>query len=144
MALDVMPRTGESAAVRPTWKAVTMALTISSVAFDCDDALALARFWAAVTGWDVWDGSDETFAAVGGPNRPADTPRLLFNQVPEAKMAKNRCHLDLHAEDLDAEVRRLVDLGATQGDQHEWGTATWRVMQDPSGNEFCVVVESNV
>lgn len=120
-----------------------MAVTISSVAFDCADARALAEFWAAVTGWTVWDGSDETFAAVGGPSRPADAPRLLFNQVPEGKTAKNRCHLDLHTEDLDAEVSRLLELGATEGEQHEWGSATWRVMQDPAGNEFCVVIESN-
>ena len=59
-------------------------------------------------------------------------------RVPEPKTAKNRMHLDLTAPDPEAEVARLVELGATRvADMEEWGDQ-WTVLQDPEGNEFCV------
>ena len=65
-------------------------------------------------------------------------PTWLFNKVPEPKTAKNRMHVDLAAADREAEVARLVELGAKRvTDMDEWGYQ-WTVMQDPEGNEFCV------
>jgi predicted enzyme related to lactoylglutathione lyase len=62
----------------------------------------------------------------------------LFVKVPELKTAKNRLHLDLAAPDVEAEVARLVELGAARvADTEEYGY-TWTVMADPEGNEFCV------
>ena len=47
-------------------------------------------------------------------------------------------HVDLVAGDRDAEVERLVTLGATKvADKDEWGIS-WTVLHDPEGNEFCV------
>jgi hypothetical protein len=46
-----------------------------------------------------------------------------------------RFHLDIETDDVDAEVERLVVLGATIADQGR----TWVVMQDPAGLLFCVV-----
>jgi hypothetical protein len=69
-------------------------------------------------------------------------PRLLFQQVPEGKLAKNRVHLDFQMGGTDAReeaVERLLGLGATrlwdgeQGPVHKWVT-----MADPEGNELCV------
>ncbi|MBB5956781.1 putative enzyme related to lactoylglutathione lyase [Saccharothrix tamanrassetensis] len=67
-----------------------------------------------------------------------DGPLLLLQPVPEEKTVKNRLHLDLAADkDQDAEVARLVALGATvienDPDFH------WIVLTDPAGNEFCVL-----
>ncbi|MCX5341599.1 VOC family protein [Streptomyces atratus] len=66
--------------------------------------------------------------------------RLLFQRVPEAKMVKNRLHLDVHAgpERRDAEVKRLEALGATVLHRVEEPGGTWTVLADPEGNEFCV------
>ena len=65
-------------------------------------------------------------------------PVMMFIQVPEAKAAKNRMHLDLSADDRDAEVERLVALGATRiHDKDEWGIQ-WTTLADPEGNEFCI------
>ena len=65
-------------------------------------------------------------------------PTWLFARVPEPKTAKNRMHVDLAAPDREAEVARLVELGATRvADIDEWGYQ-WTVLQDPEGNEFCV------
>jgi hypothetical protein len=46
-----------------------------------------------------------------------------------------RMHLDIHTDDVAAEVARLEQLGATREQQvHEW-----HVMRDPAGLLFCVV-----
>ena len=60
----------------------------------------------------------------------------------EKKVAKNRCHVDLHVDDRPAvqvEVDRLTALGATviRAPKEEYGTY-WATLQDPEGNEFCV------
>ncbi|HIW62970.1 MAG TPA: VOC family protein [Candidatus Stackebrandtia excrementipullorum] len=78
-------------------------------------------------------------------------PRLFFQRVPEGKTAKNRVHLDVRTapelrddermEALEAEARRLVDLGATRLERHEPKAPTsigFIVMADPEGNEFCL------
>lgn len=68
-------------------------------------------------------------------------PTLLLQRVPEAKQSKNRMHLDLGVSDVQAEVDRMIDLGATvvSGDHAEIGFH-WSVLQDPEGNEFCVFI----
>jgi predicted enzyme related to lactoylglutathione lyase len=110
-----------------------MPSVIKSVSFDAADALALARFWAAVFGSDVDEDSTPAKAFVeaagwGGPN-------IWFIRVPEPKTAKNRVHFDLRAPGaVAAEVSRLEKLGATVVRVHPGYT----VMQDPEGNEFCV------
>jgi predicted enzyme related to lactoylglutathione lyase len=82
--------------------------------------------------------SNEEYAAVGGPRRPRDNPGWLFFQVPEGKSAKNRLHVDLEADDLDAETQRLTALAASVlWEKDEWGTR-WNTLTDPEDNEFCV------
>lgn len=115
-----------------------MTLEMIHITVDCADAARLAGFWAEALGWNVSPDSDEEYAAVGGPQRPADTPGWLFFQVPEGKSAKNRLHVDLEADDLDAETERLRTLGASVlWEKDEWGTR-WNALTDPEGNEFCV------
>ncbi|MFF3739755.1 VOC family protein [Streptomyces sp. NPDC002566] len=85
--------------------------------------------------------------AVRHPQDPFDADsgtglgrRLLFQRVPEAKTAKNRLHLDVHAgpERRDAEVERLTALGASVLREVKEPSGQWVVMADPEGNEFCV------
>ena len=120
-----------------------MTVAIASIAFDCADALVVARFWSAAIGRPLDDGATVEFAGIGFSGRRtrggwtrADEPTWLFARVPEPKAAKNRVHLDVIATDLDAEIARLVELGATRvGDREEYGY-TWTLMTDPEGNEF--------
>ncbi|WP_308409797.1 VOC family protein [Zhihengliuella halotolerans] len=60
--------------------------------------------------------------------------------MPEGKTVKNRLHLDVNPADRDqeAEVRRLLELGARRADVGQ-GEESWVVMTDPEGNEFCVL-----
>jgi hypothetical protein len=125
-----------------------MTVTIASVTIDCTDALKVGEFWAAALGRPLDPGASTDFAAIDFAGRrdtagwarlePGDDPTWLFVRVPEPKTAKNRLHLDLAAPDPEAEVARLVGLGATRvADTDEYGY-TWTVLADPEGNEFCV------
>jgi hypothetical protein len=60
--------------------------------------------------------------------------------VPEEKAVKNRVHLDLHIGDerREAEVERLIGLGASRLWDGQQGPNRWVTMADPEGNEFCV------
>jgi predicted enzyme related to lactoylglutathione lyase len=103
---------------------------IDAIVFDCRDAAPLARFWAEALGWSV-GAYDEV---------DSELPVLFFTEVPEDKVTKNRVHLDVLAdEDLEAEVERLEDLGATIHNWAEGDGGVWCVMLDPQGNEFCVM-----
>ena len=99
----------------------------------------LANFWAAVTGYTQRrDSEDEVLRAPDD----WDFPRFSFQHAEAPAGSPGRLHLDLTAVDMAAEVDRLVHLGARSVrtiDVAESGTTTWTVMQDPDGNEFCVV-----
>lgn len=125
---------------------------LADIVFDCARPARLARFWAsALDGYDIAPYDDEELARLRsiGITDPEDDPtvlvepsdgrrpRLWFQLVPEPKRQKNRVHLDLRSEDVDAEVDRLIGLGARPlDDQPNDGLV---VLQDPEGNEFCVL-----
>ena len=137
------------------------------VTIDCADPASLAPFWAEALGYELQgppDGFDSwptALAAWGVPESewnsasaivdPAGSgPRVFFHRVPEAKVGKNRVHLDVGASDgpgipverkrsqvLPA-VERLVGLGARVLRKVEEMDSFWVVLADPEGNEFCV------
>jgi hypothetical protein len=110
-----------------------MSTTLASITFDCADALAAARFWSAALERPLPDDASSEYVLLAG------SPAWSFFAVPEPKSAKNRVHVDLEAADRDAEVARLVSLGATRlGDFDEAGYR-WTTLADPEGNEFDVV-----
>jgi predicted enzyme related to lactoylglutathione lyase len=70
---------------------------------------------------------------------PDSEIRILLQKTNDQKTSKERMHLDLEADDVEAEVKRLEALGATRWDhQVERGFEFW-VLRDPWGNEFCVL-----
>jgi predicted enzyme related to lactoylglutathione lyase len=116
-----------------------MSLHVAAITFDCSNALTLSGFWSAAVGRPVDDqgemAASEFFARIPGEG---SDPLMMFIQVPEEKIAKNRVHLDMDADDRAAEVERLVGLGATViHDKQEYGME-WTTLADPEGNEFCV------
>ena len=102
---------------------------------DARDARALGLWWREALGWVVVNDDPEEFEIRPAPDR---LPGLLFVPVPEAKSIKNRLHLDLRPDDRDAEVDRLLAMGATRADVGQ-GVQSWVVLADPEGNEFCVL-----
>jgi predicted enzyme related to lactoylglutathione lyase len=107
----------------------------SHVVVDAEDPHAQARFWAAVLDWDTEADGDEVEVKPKG----GDGTALLFVTVPEPKTVKNRLHIDLRPDDRDAEVERIVALGATRADVGQAGDESWVVLADPEGNELCVL-----
>ncbi len=141
-----------------------MASKIGNITFDAHDPQTLSYFWADVFGYPYasWPPelrqqllaaglTDEDLAKRSIAADPSgEGIRMFFQQVPEGKTAKNRMHLDLNAtpgrratpEEVDAEVERLVALGASVVRKSDsfWGPFPeyHYVMHDPEGNEFCV------
>jgi hypothetical protein len=133
------------------------------IVVDAVDPHVLNRFWTEALGYEMEDHHDlvrqlldagqvtpdetieldgrlafKTAAASRDPEGVA--PRLLFQTVPEPKTVKNRVHLDLHVGDerREAEVERLIGLGASRLWDGQQGPNRWVTMADPEGNEFCV------
>jgi predicted enzyme related to lactoylglutathione lyase len=104
---------------------------------DCTEPDRAARFWVAALGYRLYGAAANYRSLV--PPVGETGPKLILQGVREPKTVKNRMHLDLQAADIDAEVARLVALGATRATDRivEHGTS-WVVLQDPDGNEFCV------
>lgn len=124
--------------------------TIKDIVVDSAHPATIARFWAqALDDYEIapYDDAElERLRALGidGPEddptvllirADGGSPRIFFQLVPEAKRVKNRVHLDLRAADADAEVERLCALGATVYAEQ----ADLITLQDPEGNEFCVM-----
>lgn len=132
-----------------------MALKWYTVVVDCRDPQAQAHWWAEALDWQVvYDTPEEAVAIPRGMSEDpvedvdewlARGQALVFVPVPEAKQVKNRLHLDLAphtSQDRDAEIARLLSLGARRVDVGQ-GDATFTVLADPEGNEFCVLSSRN-
>lgn len=121
-----------------------MAAFIYNVTFDAEEPRALARFWSEVTGYTVEDERDD-FVRLRAPDRRG-VRHILFFRVEYPTPGKNRMHVDLAAREPEAEIERLVRLGASLVDERVDGKPQWRegngtrwvVLQDPEGNEFCI------
>jgi hypothetical protein len=110
-----------------------MTLSIATVTVDTTDPAPLARWWADQLGGEVNDPFDGFFLIVsGGP------VQMAFGKVDDPTPGKNRIHVDLFADDLDAEVDRLVGAGAGLVERRGDESFRWVTLTDPDGNEFCV------
>jgi hypothetical protein len=106
-----------------------------NLVIDCQDLDRQAAFWAAASGFERrW--SDASYVMLVDPGQPF--PRILLQRVPEGKQVKNRLHLDFAVPDMAAEVERLVGLGARRVELRDHN-GPYTVMQDPEGNELCIV-----
>ena len=109
------------------------------IVIDCADLDRSAAFWSAVLGYTVGPAGTGPYRGLE-PESGAGID-VLLQRVPDVKGQKNRLHLDLRTPDLDAEVRRVLDLGATllssePVTEDGW---SWHILGDPDGNEFCVL-----
>jgi len=94
-----------------------------------------------VLGWRIThESEDETvLEPPAGSAEEGVSPDVLFLRVPESKQSKNRLHIDLRPDDQQAEIDRVLALGGTRVDVGQSDEATWVVMADPEGNEFCIL-----
>jgi predicted enzyme related to lactoylglutathione lyase len=113
-------------------------LRVGSVVIRVDDLERQARFWEEALGYQRRPGDGDDFVLL----RPKDGvgPNVSLDAVPAPAQIPPRIHLDLYAEDQEAEIARLETLGATRV---HWDKrppdADYVIMADPEGNRFCVV-----
>lgn len=140
-----------------------------NVVFDCADPERLAQFWMlALPGytfptdppdgfatWDEWADAQQipqeqrnTARTIVDHARP-DRPDIFFLKVPESKLAKNRVHLDVKVggalsgakrrQLIEQTAARLTEAGAAIHRRVDGLEGFWLVLQDPEGNEFCLI-----
>lgn len=106
---------------------------------DVDDLDQALTFWMAALGAaeePITPGSRHVYRKLRLPDSEI---RVLLQKTGDPKTSKERMHLDLETDNVEAEVKRLEALGATRWDhQQERGFDFW-VMRDPWANEFCVL-----
>lgn len=115
-----------------------MTSRIAVITIDAVQPRVVADFWCTVLGWQVVEEDDGVISIA-----PVDGswPTIDVAPVPESKAVKNRLHLDLRADGVPTsdELQRLLDLGARPADVGQGADATWVVLSDPEGNEFCLL-----
>ncbi|MBA3287894.1 MAG: VOC family protein [Acidimicrobiia bacterium] len=116
-----------------------MSVSLHHIVIDAVDLPGLARFWAEVLGWHVL--SEREREVVIGPDENAPVGICFMPAGEQHKTVKNRVHLDLNpsAQDREAEIERIMALGARRVDIGQTGTESWTVLADPEGNEFCIL-----
>jgi hypothetical protein len=111
---------------------------LAVIAIDAVEPQVIADFWCHVLDWQVvdQDAGGITIAAADG-----SWPMIDVFPVPERKTVKNRLHFDLRADGLSTaeELERLLNLGAYPVDVGQASGASWVVLADPEGNEFCLL-----
>ncbi len=120
-----------------------MSLHLSSLCFNTNNPLKVARFWAEALGWEIDNPDDEVIGLI-----PNDGTRFMldFCPVPETKTGQNSIHLDLTTTSLanQAEmVDRLINAGGKHIDIGQTPEEGHFVLADPEGNELCIVEPGN-
>ena len=95
-----------------------MTLRLWTIVVDAADPGKLARWWAEVLDWKIFYEAEDEVVVTAPDER---FPGLIFGRVPEGKTTKNRLHLDFAPDDRDAEVDRLLGMGATRADVGQSG-----------------------
>jgi hypothetical protein len=115
-----------------------VACIFSELVVDSLNPERIARWWAEVLDYRITE-ADEEVVEIAGP--PGAGPTIVFLKVPEEKSVKNRIHIDVSATDREqeAELQRLLDLGAEPTDVGQGEDVSWKVLRDPDGNEFCLL-----
>ena len=115
-------------------------MRIGSVVIDCNDFPAMFRFWRDALRYVPREEPEEDWVVLCDPDR--DYVNVSLQVVPEARIGKNRLHLDLYTDEPEAEVERLLGLGATLNPRQPEEDEDFTVLEDPEGNLFCVIDKS--
>jgi len=122
-----------------------MSCFVSHTTVDCANAYELSEWWKQVLDYVDLDGDQNLPGHDECMIRDPETGHeILFIEVPDKKVVKNRLHFDLRPRDRsqDEEIERVRLLGAVEvlDLRGKYGPGTgWMVLADPEGNEFCIL-----
>ncbi|MEU0400887.1 VOC family protein [Streptomyces sp. NPDC006197] len=120
-----------------------MACRITELVLDCADPERLAAFWSEVLGYVEIGREDDGSIQIGPPGAVFGDPQptLLLSPSSDPRRGKLPLHIDVNPtdRDQDAELERLLALGARPADVGQGDSVSWHVLADPEGNEFCLL-----
>jgi catechol 2,3-dioxygenase-like lactoylglutathione lyase family enzyme len=112
-------------------------MNVGSVVIDCNDFPRMLAFWQEALGYVPKYPPEDDFALLRDPQ--GEHVNVSIQVVPEKRVGKNRLHLDLYTDEQEAEVQRLIELGATRHARVPEPGEDFIVLEDPEGNLFCIV-----
>jgi hypothetical protein len=119
-----------------------MVSRISELVLNCADSELLARFWSEVLGY-VELGREDGAIEIGPPEAGFGglQPTIILSPSSNPRAGRLPVHIDVSPvdRDQDAELERLLALGARPADVGQTGDEPWHVLADPEGNEFCLL-----
>jgi len=122
----------KSCATTEAWKTRIGSIVISCYEFD-----RMLAFWQEVLHYVPREPARGGWVVLRDPE--GRMPNVSLNQVPHKRTKRSRLHLDLYTTNREAEVERLLQIGATRYPWRYRPGADFVVLEDPDGNLFCVV-----
>jgi predicted enzyme related to lactoylglutathione lyase len=125
--------------------------TLKCSVIDVDDLAVAETFWSEVTGLPVIPSVfPGRYSYLGQPDPWRHEVILHLVRTKKDPLTTNRSHVDIWVRDVDAAIRQVQAIGGTLkrppsiyprpgSYPGEPPTLDWSVMQDPFGNEFCVI-----
>ena len=117
-------------------------LTVGSIVIGVSDVPRATRFWSEALGYVPRNEPEPDWVVLRPPDGPSGPsgPNISLGTSRTPPQDKPRVHLDLYTRTPDAEIARLLDLGATRVDWPDYPPgADFTVLADPDGNRFCVI-----
>jgi hypothetical protein len=119
-----------------------MSCRISELVLNCSDPGLLAQFWSDVLGYVELD-RENGYIEIGPKDAGSGSlqPTIILSPSSNPRTGRLPLHIDVSPvdRDQDAELERLLGLGARPADVGQTGSEPWHVLQDPEGNEFCLL-----
>ena len=113
-------------------------LRLGTTVLTVEDLDRAGAFWRAALGYVNRRDPDDDWVILDPPDGLGGSIALSVTGYPQHYPP--RIHLDLYADDQNAEIDRLLALGAREVDWDDYPEdADWVVLEDPEGNRFCVV-----
>jgi hypothetical protein len=112
-------------------------MKVGSVVVDCNDFEAMSTFWQEALGYVPKYPPSDDWVILRDPEDK--NVNVSIQKVPEERSGKNRLHFDLYTDEQEAEVKRLLEIGATRHPRTPEPDEDFVVLEDPEGNLFCVI-----
>lgn len=112
-------------------------MKIGSIVIFCYEFERMMAFWQEALHYIPREPANSGWVVLRDP--AGLSPNISLNQVPRKKSGRGKLHLDLYSNNRDAEVERLIKIGASRYPWRYKPIDDFIVLEDPDGNLFCVV-----